>query len=124
MRQVTLRAVLAVCLVCGCSREPAVAPPSVASVPFDATQWQLATAEIKIGMAHELVREAVLLGQSKADVTALLGDTHSPWGDGGIKWFLGKRKSGGSLMFPYEEYLVLELDDNGVVTNATVMNLE
>jgi hypothetical protein len=105
------------------------APTEVAPMAFDAIRWKEGCAKDRIAMARQLVADRTLVGKSETAVTAMLGPgtTTNAWqvADAFLDqraWHLGLRASGASLMFPYDEYLVVYLDDARTVTDAVVFN--
>jgi hypothetical protein len=75
-------------------------------------------------MAKDFVQTGSLHGKPKTEVIAMLGTNHTGWADDDLKWFLGKRKSSAKSMFPYEEYLVVEFDENYIAVASKLVNLE
>lgn len=75
---------------------------------------------------RELVAEGRLVGLTQAEATQLLGppdhqlDPSSKWSLG---WYLGTRESAHVMFFPYEEYLVVKLED-GLVRDAWIVDLD
>ena len=117
----------------GVCRRRVVAATNVVTVPFDAAGWGTGDPTKRIGMARALVAspEATCAGKATRDLERVWGPPDRVVSrDGGapesgshasaLSWHLGLRESGGSLTFPYDEYLVAELDAQGVCTRISI----
>ena len=72
----------------------------------------------------DLVEKGTLIGKTRPAIVSMLGAPHSSWGTDGLKWSLGKRDSGAAMMFPYEEYLVVEFDSKALAVSSKLVSLE
>lgn len=116
----------------GTPRGPKVAPTELPELAFDAARWQAGDAAERIGMARRLIASEALLGKSSLQLEEMLGpaaiDTidasRATSGPPRRRWHLGQRESGASLMFPYDEWLVVELNHAGVATRAVIVSLD
>lgn len=75
---------------------------------------------------RKLAREDRLLGLTRPQLEELLGPSDLAYGKGekwSFAWRIGLRESGASMMFPYDEYLVVRLGD-GEVEEAAVVNFD
>jgi hypothetical protein len=100
----------------------AIAPTNVRPEKFDPAGWHSGSATRRAAMARQLTAGEELIGKSRAEITQLLGPPLEGATDNRLEWFLGERESPASLMFPYEEYLIVTLDDRGVCQRAEIFN--
>lgn len=84
------------------------------------------TAAARQEAAREIIADQRLIGMTQDNVVSLLGrpdkrfDASARWTYG---WSLGQRKSSGSMMFAYEEYLVIQVR-KGMVSGAAITNAD
>lgn len=97
-----------------------IAPTNVGPLAFDSRGWASGSATKRNGMARSLVENRTLEGQPKDHVINMLGQPTHERLDGQLEWYLGPRKSGASLMFDYQGYLVTTLDGNGNCATAII----
>ncbi len=71
-------------------------------------------------MARHLIESRDLVGRSKDYILTQLGATLTDRTEGGLEWYLGRRKGGASLMWDYEGYLVVTLNDRGECEKAYI----
>lgn len=99
-----------------------------AGIPFDAAQWRAEDDRssrdgIRSAMADRLVRRRVLIGKSRAEVQAMLGEPvqHREFADWHLVYWLGPERA-----FPFPvlgaEYLLLRLSDEGRVCECRIMS--
>lgn len=105
-----ISALLVVCVVTHRRKQQqdTVAPTGISPEPFDGVRWRSGSSIRRIAMAHYLVRNDSLLNKSRNELRDLLGPPTGSDTDAQDEWFLGKRESGGSMMFPYSDYLVVQ----------------
>jgi len=87
-------------------------------------KWK--TANTRKEAARELIESHRLVGMTENEVIGLLGQPDAPYDASSrwtYRWFLGYRKSGSSMMFDYDEYLVIQIRE-GTVTEATIINAD
>jgi len=99
-----------------------LAPFEVSPQPFDRAGWASGSARLRIAMARHLTASGQLAGKSAAELTDLLGPPGPESTGTELSWYLGPRRSGAALMFPYQEYLVVALDDQGTSERAHIVN--
>jgi hypothetical protein len=97
-----------------------VAPTHVQPRPFDHAGWASGGAKLRHGMARHMIASGELIGLSEEDITARLGLPGGWSSETCLRWYLGKRQSGASMMWDYEEYLAVILDERGVCTGAAI----
>ena len=95
-----------------------IAPTNVGPLVFDARGWASGSATKRHGMARNLIQNGSLEGRLKDDVINMLGQPTHERKDGQLEWYLGPRKSGDSMMFDYQGYLVLTFEGNGECATA------
>ncbi len=71
-------------------------------------------------MARHLIENRDLVGRSKDYLLTQLGATLTNSTGGRLEWYLGRRKSGASLMWDYGGYLVVTLNDRGECEKAYI----
>lgn len=98
-----------------------VAPTAIQPERFDAAGWHSSNAWRRIAMARYLTTNQKLIGRPRDELVAMLGPPSDGATDRNVRWFLGERASGASLMFPYLEYLDVSLDKHGVCARAVVI---
>jgi hypothetical protein len=101
-----------------------VAPTDVGPMPFDARGWASGSATKRHGMAIHLVESRGLVGRPKDDIINQLGPPLSDHREGRLEWYLGQRKSGASMMWNYQGYLAVTLNNRGECQEAYIYNLD
>ena len=99
-----------------------VAPTDVEPRSFDARGWESGSATLRHGMARQLVASGELIGTSRDDIIGRLGPPLDGATAGQLEWFLGPRRSGSSMMWDYQGYLVVLLDGEGRCREASMFN--
>jgi hypothetical protein len=94
-------------------------PPAT---PFDQRKWQRGYSTDRIAMGKWLEANGTLIGKSREEVLAMLGEPEDGWEeDGGgheCRWHLGERPSPMFLSWIFT--FVVEADHTGKVTKAWV----
>ena len=90
------------------------------------TEWLLTPPEFRGPLARRIVSNGVLSALPRADLISALTApeiTNPPPSTYSLCWYIGPRRSGSALMFPYQEYLVVELDASGNAATIDIVNL-
>lgn len=90
-------------------------------------EWLFTPSEFRGDLARRIVSQNMLHGLSRSElVTALTSPdiSNSPPSSFSLCWYVGPRHSGALLMFPYAEYLVIQLDTTQHVLKATIHNFD
>jgi len=97
-----------------------VAPTDVRPQPFDPAGWATGSATLRHGMARQLVAEGMLVGRTQAELGELLGPPVRVSFTDALGWYLGERAEPTGLMWNYDEYLLVYLDERGQCREATI----
>lgn len=90
-------------------------------------EWLLTPPEFRGPLARRIVRGDLITGMSRPDLIAALTTpeiTNPVPSTYPLCWYVGPRRSGSLLMFPYQEYLVVTLGTVNEVINAAVTNFD
>jgi hypothetical protein len=87
-------------------------------------KWRPARTADRNVLARSIVEQDLLGGFDRQRLIATLGapDKTNQFGENTLEWKIGHRPSGGSLMFPYEEYLVVYLNEEDQVLAAKILD--
>ena len=90
-------------------------------------EWLLTPPEFRGRLARRIVADGLLTGMSRSDLIVALTPpeiTNPPPSTYPLCWYIGPRRSGSVLMFPYQEYLVIKLGSANQVSNVQVVNFD
>ncbi|MEK7524187.1 MAG: hypothetical protein AAB588_04125 [Patescibacteria group bacterium] len=91
--------------------------------PFKQADWLQASAHERGEMAHDLLKNKLLLGLGKEQVLTLLGkpdkQTPNTW-----KYYLKWMRTDKGLMFPNENWLLIKLSKQNKVTDALIVSYD
>ena len=91
------------------------------------SQWLLTPPEFRGRLARRIVADGLLTGMSRSDLIAGLTApeiTNPPPSSYPLCWYIGPRRSGSALMFPYQEYLVVNLGSANQVAGVQIVNFD
>jgi hypothetical protein len=91
------------------------------------TEWYYTPPAHRGGLARRLVAEGALIGRTRAQLVHDLSTPdieNDPPSRFSLGWFTGTRPSGAPMLYPYEEYLVVELDGNDKVVDASIQHVD
>lgn len=90
-------------------------------------EWLLTPPEFRGRLARRIVGGGLLAGMSRSELTAALTAPemiNPPPSTYPLCWYIGPRRSGSALMFPYQEYLVVKLGAANQVIDAQIANFD
>jgi hypothetical protein len=90
-------------------------------------EWLLIPSEFRGGLARRLVADSLLMGMSRSNLISALTTpeiTNPPPSTYPLCWYIGPRRSGAVLMYPYQEYLVVALGSGNIVSSAQIVNFD
>lgn len=90
-------------------------------------EWLLTPPQFRGSLARRLVDRGVLLGMTHRDLISALttpDQRNAPPSTMPFAWYLGSRRSGANLMFPYEEFLIVRFGASDVVEDVEIVNLD
>lgn len=89
--------------------------------------WRKCKGDGKMEVANYIIANNVFEGKSENDIVSLIGKPDIVYADPLYKWSMGwfihHRKSGSSMMFPYNEYLFVKITNRGCI-DVAIINLD
>lgn len=90
-------------------------------------EWLLTPPEFRGQLARRIVADRLLTRMARSDLIAVLTVpeiTNPPPSSYPLCWYIGPRRSGSALMFPYQEYLVVNLGSTNEVDGVQIVNFD